>query len=98
MPVRGCRRAIPNTRRRWSLPSACSGPPQFVEVVHAAFAQRIQPARDVGAGRQAALHVFADAQVLELDLVAEGAIGVAPGAGFARVVERIVEVELDPAA
>src|SRR5690606_19857788 len=78
-------------------PSQCIavGPPQqFVEMVHAALAQRVQPARDVGARRQPALHVLADAEVFVLHFVAEAEVGLAPRTRFARIVGRVVEIEL----
>src|SRR5580765_6096432 len=50
---------------------AVGAPQQLVEVPDAAFAPRAQAAGLVGSRCQAALHLFADADVLLLHLVAE---------------------------
>src|SRR5437868_15033409 len=51
------------------------GAQQVVEMPDAALALGIQAPRAVGTGRQPALHLLADVDVLGLDLVAEGLLG-----------------------
>src|SRR5262245_60862872 len=66
---------------------------QLVEVVQRVLARRIQASCHVGTRREAALHVLADRDVLELHLVREVAIRLLPRQRRRALVGGVVVVE-----